>query len=292
MKLNNVSFPYPVLGINDDILPGLTEESAVIELNRDDPKDYILSIRLQMNNPCISDLIHQGYAQYVCEINCIKTNLRRAASYSEPEFKIHIDRRGVSGNVDVNCFVTIIKPINNYINPGFNEDYNGTVFNLSEGDILVGFPSCSFVADKKFDKLKSAVAFMQIRQDKDKSYTNFEFTPKTIDIKLPTELFNIFNSGVGTSYAEIIHSSFAYSALLVALHEINKYSSHQWAQAIVELVRNHPNLTDGVDYEIDDDGIHFTDKAHIAMMLLKDPYDRMLRKLESINQPTSMFDYE
>lgn len=287
MKLNNISLPYPVLGVNDDITPGLPADSVVIKFDKSNPIEYKLSVSLKFDNPDIEQLIKDGYAQYVCEVDCVKTNLRKSISYDKPEFDFDINRKSVSGTVELNCYVTVIKPIDNYVNSGFHEDYQGAVFNPTPGDILVGFPMRSFIADPKFDKLKSATSFMQIRQDQDHTFTNFEFTSKTIDIKLPTELFNIFTSGVGGTYAEVIHSSLAHSALLAALYEINNYANAQWAQAIVELLNNDPDLKNF--YSITNGVISFTDAIHVATMLLKDPYDRMLRKLDSMNPSNSMF---
>lgn len=287
MKLNNISLPYPVLGVNDDISPALPDDSVVIKFDKSNPKEYGLAVSLKFDNPDIERLIKDGYAHYECEVDCVKTNLRKSISYDKPDFEFTINRKSVSGNVELSCYVTVIKPINNYVNSGFHEDYDGAVFNPTPGDILVGFPVRSFVADPRFDKLKSATSFMQIRHDEENSFTNFEFTPKTIDIKLPTELFNIFNSGVGISCAEVIHSSFAHSALLAALYEINNNASSMWAQAIVELLNNDPELKEY--YTIENGMITFTDAIHVATILLKDPYDRMLRKLDSMNPPTSMF---
>lgn len=290
MKLNNISFPYPVLGVNDDIQPGLKDDALAIAVDRSNPIDYILSISIKYENPYIAKLVEQGYAQYICEYDCIKTNLKKSISCNVPDFTFNINRRFVSGNVDLSCYITVIKPIVNYINPGFHEDYSGVSFNLSPGDILAGFPIFSFVADQKFDKLKSATSFMQIRHDLDNEYTNFEFTPTTIDIKLPTRLFNLYNSGVGMSFAEVIHSSIAHSALLSALYEINDHLSSQWAQAIIHLIKNNGDLKDY--YEISENQITLMDIPHIATMLLKDPYDRMLTKLDSINSSPSIFENE
>lgn len=288
MRLSNISFPYPVLGVNDDILPGLKDDSVLIKIDTSDTNNYTLSISLDFENEHIKDLIKEGYATYICEVNCTKTNLRKSVNCNDSNFSFIINRKSISGNVELYCYVTVRKPIDNYINPGFNEDYQGAIFNLTEGDILVGFPTRSFVADSKFDKLNSATSFMQIRHDKDSKYTNFEFTSSTIDIKLPTELFNLYNSGVGVSCAEIIHSSLAYSALLSALYEINNYPEHLWAKAIVQLVLNNNELKEY--YEIENEQIHFSDITYIATILLKDPCNRMLHKLDSMNPSSSIFD--
>lgn len=289
MKLSDISFPYPVLGVNDDIRPGLCEDAVVIKFDKKDHRSYKIAVSLRFDNPCIENLIARGMATYVCEVDCAKTNLRKAITHNEPQFSFDIDRKSVSGIVLLNCFVSVQKSIEGYVNPGFHEDYSGFKFNLSPGDILVGFPSRSFLADPKFDKLQSVTSFMQIRHDKDNEYTNFEFTDRTIDIKLPTALFNIYAAGVGVSCAEVIHSSIAYSALLSGLYEINNYRNSLWGHAIMQLVENNPQLKDA--YEINEDGsIGFFDVTYIATVLLKDPYDRMLHKLDSINTQTSTFD--
>ena len=289
MKLNNISFPYPVLGINDDISPALPEDAVVISYDQNDVFKYKISVFLKINNPYIEQLIKDGYASYVCEIDCPKTNLRKSVPCSTPSFTFDIDRRYVSGNVFLNCYVTVEKAIDSYKNPGFHEDYGESVFQLNPGDILVGFPPKNFVADPKFDKLQSATTFMQIRHDQDSEYTNFELTERTIDIKLPTELFEIYNSGIGHSYSEVIHSSLAYNALLGALYEINDHPSYIWAQALIQLIRNTPDVERYVN--IDDNGqVHFSDMTRVATILLKDPYNRMLHKLNQTTINTFAFD--
>lgn len=289
MRLNNISFPYPVLGVNDDIQPKLKEDAVKVSLNRDRVDVYELNVSLSFDNPCISDLIEKGYAMYVCEIDCQKTNMRKSVQCSDSKFSFEINRKSVSGIVEVNCFVTVMKDIHNYVNPGFHEDYAGAVFHLTEGDILVGFPQCTFVADPKFDKLKSATSFMQIRHDRESEYTSFDFTDTTIDIKLPTELFNIYNSGVGTTFADVIHSSFAHGALLSALHVINQHPNALWAQAIVKLIQSTGEISKLCQLESDGE-IVISDTLQVANLLLRDPYQRMLRKLNEINPSSSIFD--
>lgn len=161
---------------------------------------------------------------------------------------------------------------------------------MDPGDILAGFPERSFNAETKFEKLQLAGSYMQIREDKYNKITNFEYTDRTIDIKLPTELFHIYNSGVGSSFAEIIHSSLAFNALVSALYVINEYRSSTWADAIIYRLQTEQEFASRVHFE--EDEIKIDNHTEVATILLKDPYDRMLRKLETINinDNTQMFD--
>lgn len=288
MKLNNISFPYPVLGVNDDITPGLSDDAVVISCDRGDNKVYKISVSLKFNNEYIDNIIKRGLATYVCEIDCVKTNLRRSVTCDVPDFSFDINRRYVSGNVTLNCYVTVTKPIIGYKNPEAHTDYEGANFDLTPGDILVGFPERSFPADPKFDKLQSVTSFMHICKDTEHEYTNFKLNDDLININLPVSLFDIFNSGVGVSFAEVVHSSIAQTALLSALYEINSYRRKMWAQAIIELLKNNPSLQD--NYTFDDEGkLIITDHLKVATMLLKDPYDRMFHKLEETTSNGSLF---
>lgn len=287
MNLNHVSLPYPVLGVSDDVRPPLANDSVKITYGNS-KLEYVLNVALKVNNPCIEKLIADGYAQYVCEIDCPATNFRESVRSIAATFSFTIDRRYVSGNVVLSCYVTVIKDIANYANPGFHEDYAGAVFNLTPGDILVGFPVLSFVADEKFDGPQSATSFMEIRRDTYNDYTTIDYTDKTIDIKLPAELFDIYKSGIDSTYTEVIHASLVFNALLEALYVINEHSSSIWAQALVNLMQNNTELDECVTVE--NGQIDISDKARVATILLKDPYRRMFYKLNSVNSVDTSYD--
>ena len=61
MKRNNISYPYPVLGIGDDILP---RPSITVEPIKADSKNYYVTVKVQMENNDISTLIKNGFAEY------------------------------------------------------------------------------------------------------------------------------------------------------------------------------------------------------------------------------------
>lgn len=288
MKLNNISFPYPVLGISDDVAPLLKDDAVMIGCDRNNKEFYKLSVSLRIENNYIKSLIEQGLAAYVCEVDCVKTNLRNSVVCESPDFEFNVSRKSVSGNVTVSCYVTVIKPIDNYLNPGAHPDYENAKFDLTPGDILVGFPERNFYADPKFDKLNSVTSFMHICKDQHNDHTNFKLNDDLITINLPIHLFNIYSSGVGLAYSEVIHSSMAQTALLSALYEINNYPNKMWAQAIIELMRINPDLKD--NFSVTEEGkVLITDHLKVATMLLKDPYNRMLHKLKESVENSTLF---
>lgn len=273
MKLNNISFPHPVLGIRDDVLPLLGEDCIMVE-SSSTLDSFILSITLKQENATITNLIKDGYAEYTCEIDCQKAFLRESYSSQAPMFSITIPRRKINGRVYLNCFVTVKKRIKKYSNPDFNEDYDGYTFDLQPGDILVGFPQAYFDADIKYDKLQAAGSFMVIREDVTITQTRFDIAGDKIEIVLPPDLYSIFKNGVGDRNMEIIHSSIVFNALSYALYNIEENSETLWARSVNTRIDTEPELS--VFKELD--------KLQVPMLaqaLLGDPYKRMFENLKA-----------
>ena len=66
MNLNNISLPYPVLGISDDITTSLPDDAISINIDKD-VINYMFDINLKFNNNDIKYLIKTGFAEYSCE---------------------------------------------------------------------------------------------------------------------------------------------------------------------------------------------------------------------------------
>ena len=283
MKLNNISFPYPVLGIKDDVMPLLRDDCVTVE-SSSTLDSFVLTITLKQENETIKKFIKEDFAEYTCEVDCQKAFLRENYSSKEPSFTITIPRRKVNGRVYLNCFVTVKKRIERYSNPYFNEDYEGYTFDLEPGDILVGFPPAYFDADIKYDKLQAAGSFMVIREDTTVTQTRFDIAGDKIEIVPPSDLYDIYKNGVGDHNPEIIHSSIAFNALCFALYNIQENSETLWARCINTRIDTEPELS----------GFKELDKIQVprlAQALLGDPYKRLFEKLKS-NLETSLTEEE
>lgn len=283
MKTNSISFPYPVLGLSDDILPSLPEDCIVVE-NSSDIQNYYFDIILNYNNTDIEKLIRDGYAEYTCEVDCVKTLLRKSYPFKDPTFRITLPRKSVNGRVEFSCYISVKQHINSYVNNGFNEDYFGFSFNMEPGDILAVFPNFHYDVDIKYDKLQAASSFMVIREGIDE-ITKFNFSGNRIEILLPPQQFQIYQNGVGNKYAEIIHSSLAFNALTCALYSINNYKETTWAKTILYRLATEEELIAFAPEDPDSDAT-LEDVPELATILLKDPYNRMLNYLNSFTPET------
>lgn len=96
MNLDNVTFPYPVLGINDDILP--KPETPDVSLTADEYY-YYFKVELKYDNPDISSLVKKGYAEHVCEVVCASTKYRHCFKSNSGIFSIKISRKYLAGKI-------------------------------------------------------------------------------------------------------------------------------------------------------------------------------------------------
>ena len=112
MNLNNISFPYPVLGSYDDILPAPSQPKVSID---QDKINHIFDITLESNNSEVDALVADDFADYVFEVTCDLTRYRRCYKSKTPKITILIPRKSVAGRIVFNCTVTVKKDKQAYV---------------------------------------------------------------------------------------------------------------------------------------------------------------------------------
>ncbi len=280
MKINDISLPYPVLGISDDVFPLLKADCVSIEKPITTATTLQFKVHLKQKNKEIAQFIRKGKAEYVCEINCSKTFFRNCTKQSTADFIIEIPRKSVSGRIEFDSFVTVKTPIEHYHNSQFNADYDGVYFDMEPGDVLVAFPSAYYNLDVKYDKLFAAGSFMQIANGGDDNKpTWFNIREDKILIMLPPKMFKEYQERIyaDRDFIEIIHSSIVVNALVFALYHIDDsaYDGKQWSDSIKYRLSTEAELR---DFDI-------TDKERVfdlAQALLADPYKRMFEHLAGL----------
>ena len=271
MNINNISLPYPVLGIGDDILPMLPENPIEFSLTAD-MQNYHFEIELKFENKDIQYLIDDDLAEFSCEYECARTMLRNCITSKNNLFKIVIPRNYISGRINFNCFISVKSSIPAYQNKGFNPDYEGYAFNMEPGDILAYFPSFHYDADIRYDKLQVAGSFMQIRESSLHSDVYFDIAGNKIEILLPKEHYELYCNPNIKGEAEIIHSSLVLNALTFALLNIELHEQTTWAKTIYYRL----DTEEGLSREALEDPSAI---VGLAQKLLKDPYKRLFNKM-------------
>ena len=278
MRKINMSLPYPVLGNSDDILPLLPNDSISV-LPSFDNNTYTFHITLKQENPDITTLIEEGFAEYTCEISCQRTYLLFCKKSPTPEIEISINRRDVFGRIELACYVSVCDYIAGYHNSGQNEDYGDASFNLEPGDVLIAFPIAIYNADLKYEKIYSAGSFMVVLDGDENPHTWFDANDDNIKVYLPHSMFEQFRALCkNRNFNELFHASIVFNALFKVLSEYSekKYGYFQWAEAIKYRIDTEEELH---QFDIND-----TTKAYeLAQALLSDPYQRLFNHLAQTN---------
>lgn len=267
MNLNNVSFPYPVLGSFDDILPA--PEVPEVEIKQD-KVNYYFNIHLAYENADIKKLVENDYADYVCEICCDSTRYRRCYKNKHLNFEITIPRKSVAGRINFSCTITVKRAIMDYVNRGFHSDYYGHTFNMEPGDLLGMFAPFYYVADIKYDELKAVGTFIQIVETEDELPSTVLDKDK-IELRLPQLLYQQYlNNPAVNSKPDILHASILLNSLIYALCRIEQYEEKKWALAIKLRIDTEPELEEFRDQAPEDWRV---DK--LSQILLGKPYERL-----------------
>ena len=284
---NNSSFPHPVLGVNKGILPDLEPNNAIYERTESD-SEYIYTITLNQQDKQILGYIKDGFAIYVCEIDCRSTLYKSKVESSQSTFEVRIPKLMVSGHIDFNCYVVTTKIFPNYRNDNFNPDYRDPVswhmpsFYLEKGSVLVVFQNIYDNISIDYDNKISLAAFMQVvKGDDDLEHCEFDISRDIIDIILPPKQFEIFHDHNDEACLGIFATSIINNALVYAILHIDESDGRIWADSIKARMETEKSLS-GYDIENPKDAID------IAFNLLShkkfgDPYDLLF---ESINKLT------
>lgn len=273
MNLNNFTFPYPVLGSYDDILPAPLEPEVDVQ---QDKNDYHFIIKLGYDNKEIENLVKNDFADYVCEVSCDMTRYRRCFTGKLLHFQIDIPRKSVAGKINFTCTITLKKGLDNYINSGFHSDYTGHSFNLDAGDLLGVLGQFYYYADIKYDKLKAVGTFMEINET-DNPLPSTILDRDKIELRLPSAMYREYKDNPAiNSKADILHASIVLNSLMYALCRIDRHSARKWAETIFYRIDTEPELEEFKDQDPEDWRV---DK--LAQLLLGKPYERLFNFLSN-----------
>lgn len=299
MRTENVSFPYPVLGISDDITPTLEETGcAKPDITIEEVGDsFHISILLKLNDSDILNYIHNEYAEFSVEVSCHSTMLRICKSSPTPEFSFTIEKKLLNGKLEFESFVIAKKDILDYKNDGLNPDYEGHVINLHKGDLLVAYNKCSYPLNLDLRNIRNIKSFITVQRntrDNEHSVTYDLDSPKIL-ILLPNEMMDEYNkksvnSGEEKKRKTILKASLYLQALTYALLKYHDYKDddskqYMWVNALSyrmnepdikefcsEIIKNDSNASDSqnMDYLF-----------KLAHMMLNQPYLGMLKQIST-----------
>jgi len=272
MKFNDITFPHPVLGLGDTISGSIEFGTPEINSLQD---VYEVKINCKHDNDDMNHLLNEDKAEFLYEVTCSNTLYRKLFLCNKGKMELEIPKKEVKGPVEFTCLLVAKERIPEYSNSEAHPDYDGYTFDLDQGDVLAYFGGFSFNADIKYEKLKAVSSFMEIVPNEELTYTNIDIKKSKIEIQLPLETFNAFQSDFisqEVKFAPVFHSSIVLNALLTALYNFDEHKEYLWAKVI--------------DYRLKkEEQFEFLDIAEkenipeIAQRLLGNPFKRLLEGL-------------
>ena len=284
---NNISFPHPVLGVNRGVIPEL-EDDALQLISADETDDsYIYIFALKQSNDIITRYISEERAEYICEVDCVRTFYKKNVRSKESEMKVEIKKADVVGHVDFYFYVVTTCVYLKYDNT-FNADYRDSdtgampTFKLDKGSVLVMFGKYGDNVDIRFNNKPELKSFIQVvkRRDSEKK-VEINLTEETIDIELPEEMFADFISYNQVHYRGIFYSSIILNALVKGILNIEKNEDSTWADSIKALIEQSPDQYK--DFSLEDPA----DAVDIATIMLSNneygsPYDLLFMSINEL----------
>ncbi len=296
MRTENVSLPYPVLGINDDIMPTLDETGCSNpDITVSDEGDlFRISVHLKLDNSDIQNYINNEYAEFSVEVSCHSTMLRICKTSPTPEFNFTIQKNLLNGRLDFECFVIARKDIQNYKNDGLNSDYDGHIINLHKGDLLVAYKKCSYPLNLDLRNIRNIKSFITVQRNNRESEhsVTFDLDSSKILILLPNEMMNEYNKKAtqneeNEKRKNLLKASIYLQALTYALLNYNNYKGKDklWVNALTYRM-NEPDLKDFCSDIINNestgsDSQNMDDVFRLAQMMLNQPYLGMLKQIST-----------
>lgn len=161
MRLSSRSYPYPVVGNQDDV-PGAAFQAA-LEMPTDSQFVY-LDVQIKCSSKTINDLVKKGDACFVVHVECGNTLYRKAFEFDEESYRAQIPSDNLNDAVEVNVFTRAKKCLSGYRVDKAHSDYGTVAFNLEKGDILAVGETHIFYVEAPFDALSPIGSIMQITE--------------------------------------------------------------------------------------------------------------------------------
>lgn len=244
MKLNDVSFPHPVLGNSDDVRGEYRVETDV-KMGRESIE---ININNSLQNPTLGKLIESDKAVFVAEVNCKQTLYREVFLSKEAAIKIDLTSQLLRNKVEVSFYICAKERINNYTLPEAHPDYSGYSLEVNPGDLLAYGGSITFVALKDWRDLLAVSSFMEIKKSKEKKGPAIvTLTQNKIVLHLCEEDYKkYFALKDDKNLFPIFHASLVLPALMYAIGQLNQYGDDykesDWYQVLEQRLKLDPDL--------------------------------------------------
>lgn len=276
MKINNISFPHPVLGISDDI-SGIIKTDSAVRYYHD---KTTISVTWNLDCQSLQNFISNKEASYCVEVICAGTLFRKTFASFENTQELIINTCDLRNVVKLSFYIIATENMPNYSINEFNTDYSGYSFDIQKGDVLAIGGNSSFPAEKSWEALKSVSSFMVVVKGTEKTGPiKYNFDDQKIKIFLPKEDYDNYKLRYKTdNLSAIFHSSMVLPALMGALNIVFTRLDGNEDKKWVEVLKVRLN-SDEFKNKLKIKSIESDNLLEIAQAILDNPLHRTLNGL-------------
>lgn len=264
------SFPYPVLGNEDDI-EGKFSFGLHYTL---EPERVILEGSFLLIHPTIDSLIEEGRARFVIEVVCGATFYREVFDFESRAFSRSILASNLRGTVSVSSFICAASDIDDYDPVNVHPDLAGEPSKITAGEVIAIGPVGRFVAEKSFDPFNAPVSsFMRIHEGtfRTGAVSVIHETDKIL-IELSKDDYAAYSKLPRSRVSAVLHASVVLPVLTDTMHLMKaSRSSHQDQQWFAR-----------IEQIIDAQGLSVDEPFETAQKILAYPLSRSFRNLKEI----------
>ena len=236
--------PYPVLGNGNDITQELPVDSVVIEsIENKDSFDFV--IKLKHGNEDIQQLIEDGFAQYCCEVCCVRTMFRKSFLSPTPEIKFQVKKKEIFFKLDIKPSVIVTKYIPSYKNSLQHPDYGDVAFEMEVGDFLAIFDYYHFSVEVYNEKTLSNGSIFKVFKTTERNSSWVDYSGDYIKLYLPSDSFEIFrkiNSNKNARNDIRASIILPYLSHALYMYEESKHGNLRWAITIKDKISTDEHL--------------------------------------------------
>lgn len=285
MMVSSRTFPYPVLGLQDDVGQGASVDVRDIKISHLPQSveiEYTLytlntdfyrmlddeSLTLRFNWKCGASL-KVGFAEME-RIRSVQGGHR---------YRTILDQDDLLGNVTVDVFGVATRDINNFTWAEQNEDYQGLSFNLRQGEVIVIFPGFEFNVEKQYDPLNPPLKDLYSIQRSNRNIRGME-----VDLSHPEKIVVFVNERLFDQLAEIgflpqtLISLIVFPSLIQAVAELKAevdggesqgLSETRWGETLLRLISD-AGIEDRSAFKIAQQLVEFPISGAVQEIMPKD----------------------
>lgn len=282
MSSNKFSYPHPILGNYDDIMPVLKGDCVVAEHTQDDDFHYYRFV-MSVEDATILELISNDKAKYAVHYKCKDTRHEGCESGKDNSLIIKIPRKVAIGRVDFYLYVIATESFI-YTPASAHPIFRGYSFDIHTNDPLVFFPKHWDNLDITHQTIKHYSSILVPVPDENvKGDDVLIKNDEKIEVHISKEAYEKLKVANKPENATDIISSYVQTALLTALFQLFCESDEiseifqndkAWVKAVLKRMRE-PNMPTVEDVYDDP----FGEIPSLVQLLLQYPLGALLTKL-------------